>query len=307
MACKYVRDASAEDESADAVRRREDASRRYIRSLHQHPVLSAPWLELVQSLEQLARMTQLEMAMPAKNTPVEAQGRDNDSAGTLWDQERHESAIRILVEEAKVNLSIRMMEDYKRWHYSSLVEDRERQLDRRCQQFEEALGFLLWRTLLHLETLQLTDVRLLLELCTLALSKCQQLGMDAPGNVKGQETMVLYYWGSVMRHAESLNNAEVLAKMQECQLVPLIVEHMNTHVARYPFEVISAIAAAFASLAENEDFATSWERFFESREAKVAFLELEAKVVQPVLQADPSSKRALRPLLDFFKTMQRAM
>lgn len=275
--------------------------------MHQYPVLSAQWLDLVESLEQLSRMTQLEMAMPQNMKVVEAQGRDNDSAGTLWDQEQHENAIRILVEEAKVNLCVRMMDDYKRWHYSSLSEDKERRLDRKCKQFEEALGLLLWRSFLHLETLQLTDVRLLLELCTLVLEKCQQLGMDAPANVKGQETMVLYYWGSVMRHAEALNNEEVLAKMQECRLVPLVVDHMNTHVARYPLEVISAVAAAFASLAENEDFATSWERFFESHEAKLAFLELEAKVAEPVLKEDPGKKRHLRPLLDFFKAMQRTM
>merc|ERR1719506_1613722 len=112
-AAKYVKGAGAEDDSADTVRMRADASRRYIRNLQQYPVLSAQWLDLVESLEQLSRMTQLEMAKPQNMKVAEVQGRDNDSAGTLWDQEQHENAIRILVEEAKVNLCVRMMDDYK--------------------------------------------------------------------------------------------------------------------------------------------------------------------------------------------------
>lgn len=306
-AAKYLKGASAEEDSADTVRVRAEASRRYIRSLHQYPVLSAQWLDLVDSLDQLARMTQLELAMPQNMKVVETQGRDNQSAGTLWDQEQHENAIRILVEEAKVNLCVRIMEDYKRWQYASLMEDRERKLDRKCQRFEESLGLLLWRSFIHLETLQLTDVRLLLEHCTLVLDHCSKIAIDAPGNVKMQETMVLYYWASMMKHSESLNNEELLAKVQECRLLHLVTTHLTEHATKYPLDVLSNVAAGFASLSENEDFKTDWKRFFDSHEEKVAFLSLESLLVEPILREDASKKKHLRPLTDFFNVLKRNM
>lgn len=305
-AAKYVQ-GTGEKDNADTLRMRAEASRRYIRNLHQYPVLSAQWLDLVDSLEQLSRMTELELAMPANAKVADTMGRDNESTGTLWDQEQHEDAIRILVEEAKVNLCLRMMDDYKRWHYSSLREDKERRLDRKCKQFEESLGHLLARSFLHLETLQLTDVRLLLEYCTLVMDKSIQLGIDAPANARGQETMVLFYWASVMRHAESLNNSELLAKMQETHLVSLITSFLTMHAGRYSVDVMFTAATGLSMLCGNEDFETDFDRFFDSHDHKLAFLALETSLVAPVLQEDPGRKRLLRPLLDFFKTLQRKM
>lgn len=38
--------------------------------------------------------------------------------GTLWDTERGTDTLRILVEEAKVNICIRLIKDYKFWLHS---------------------------------------------------------------------------------------------------------------------------------------------------------------------------------------------
>lgn len=304
-AAKYVKGAGVEDDSSDTVRMRADASRRCVRNLHQYPILSAEWLALVDQLEQLSRMTQLELMMPQNAKVMETQGRDNDSVGTLWDQEQHENAIRILVEEAKVNLCVRMMNDYKRWHYQSLTEDKERVLDRKCNQFEESLGLLLWRSFLHLETLQLTDVRLLLEHCALVLQSCQSLALQPGSNPKTQETLAVYYFGSVMKHAESLNNTELLAKMQELKLLKLLTQHMLTHGEGYSLEVVNAAANGLTALVENEDFRTEWEPYFEDAESKTLFIQMEAKVVEVAIADDPSRRRLLRPLLDFFKVVGR--
>jgi len=305
-AAKYVQGVGgAEEDSSDTVRHRAEASRRCVRNLQQYPVMSAEWLALVDSLEQLSRMAQLELMMPQNMKVTESQGRDNESEGTLWDQEQHENAIRILVEEAKVNLCVRMMTEYKKWHYKSLADDKTAELDRKCKQFEESLGLLLRRSFIHLETLQLTDVRLLLEHCALVLERCNGLSLDAGANTKMQETMVLYYFSSVTKHAESLNNSELLAKMRELRLVRLVAEHTLKNVSKYPLEVAGVVSAAFASLAENEDFQTDWESFFVGDDAEL-FLQFEARVVAPVMAEDAAAKRQLRPLLDFFKIVGRS-
>lgn len=70
---------------------RSTAARQCVRQLRMHPVLSQPWLTLVDSLEQLSRLAQLESLMPSVEDGVSDQvGRVKDSDGTLWDQEAKE-------------------------------------------------------------------------------------------------------------------------------------------------------------------------------------------------------------------------
>mmetsp|Transcript_40763 Transcript_40763/g.103798 ORF Transcript_40763/g.103798 Transcript_40763/m.103798 type:complete len:81 (+) Transcript_40763:731-973(+) len=47
--------------------------------------------------------------------------------------------------------------------------------------------------------------------------------------------------------------------------------------------------------------------FFESPEQMAAFLALQESFVAPIISADPDKRRALRPLLDLFNKVQRAM
>lgn len=302
-----------------------EAGRKCVRNIHQYPILSVEWIGLVDSLKQLTRLVQLEGRMPVNSKVAEAQGRNKDSEGTLWDQEQHENAIRILVEEAKVNLCLRMMHDFKKWQYDpaekratyheamQAYDYSEVQLDQKCQQFEESLGMLLWRAFVHVETLQLMDIPLLIEHCALVLEACRRPGFEPVRNLKMQETIVLYYFSSLMKHAEALNNGELLAKSREHRLVHFASEHVLSRVEVYPPDMIFAIAEGFSALADNEDFRSQWEQFFldadgkPDPEAKAGFLQLEAKVVAVALKEAPERKRVLRPLLDLFRAMQRTM
>jgi len=79
-----------------------EAGRKWVRNIHQYPVLSMEWIQLVDSLKQLTRLVQLEGRMPENKKVSETLGRDDSSGGTLWDQEACESVIRIIVEEGKL-------------------------------------------------------------------------------------------------------------------------------------------------------------------------------------------------------------
>ncbi|CAJ1448495.1 unnamed protein product, partial [Effrenium voratum] len=159
MAGRYINEDTVESERPLKVCA--EAGRKCVRNIHQYPVLSAEWISLVDSLKQLSRLVQLEGRMPANPKVLETQGRDRDSSGTLWDQEAHENAIRILVEEAKVNLCLRMMYDYKKWQYNAAerqatmdeatkaYESTESTLEQKCVQFEECLGTLLRKAFVH--------------------------------------------------------------------------------------------------------------------------------------------------------------
>merc|ERR1712224_47606 len=67
-AAKYAKDID-DEERRDSVKVRAEAGRKCVRQIQHHPVLSGEWLSLVDSLEQLSRLSQLEVMMPP-NTKV---------------------------------------------------------------------------------------------------------------------------------------------------------------------------------------------------------------------------------------------
>lgn len=323
-AAKYAHEDAGESERP--LRVCAEAGRKCVRNIQQYPILSVEWIALVDSLKQLTRLVQLEGRMPANTKVGEAQGRNQDSEGTLWDQEAHENAIRILVEEAKVNLCLRMMTEYKLWQYNpaqrqhtmseavAAYEFNEVQLEQKCKMFEESLGVLLMKAFGHVETLQLMDVPMLIEhLCTLFSRAHETRAPDSPPfAAKVQETLVTFYFSSLMKHAEALNNGELLAKAREQNLVQLAAYHVLNTTSECQPEVILAAAEGFSALADNEDFRTEWQSFFVNEQTgqldlgkKDLFLLLEDRVVNEVLKTNPEKKKDLRPLLDFFNEIKR--
>jgi len=268
------------------------------------------------------RLMHFESRMPGNSGVSEMHGRDRNSDGTLWDQEQQETSIRLLVEEAKVNLCMRILSDYKKWWYSGAEKEgdiikamntfdlREHLVTQNLSQFEDAYGLLMKRALDHVEALQLMDLPLLVEHIAFVLASRKKFDMmgDFPAPTETcQETVVMHYFASLMKHAESLNNGEVLAKSRELNLLDLAVKHVLLWSGEYSGELRFAVALGFAALAENEDFRSCWEPFFQDVEQKERFLELEEKLSNPIVQESPEAKRDLRPLLDFYNVIRRSM
>jgi hypothetical protein len=249
--------------------------------------------------------------MPANTKVSESAGRNLDSEGTLWDQEAHENAIRILVEEAKVNLCLRMMSEYKIWQYDNArrqqtmseavatFEFNELQLEQKCRMFEESLGLLLNKAFQHVETLQLMDVPMLIEhLCLIFTKASETRSHDSPPfPAKTQEAFVTFYFSSLMKHAEALNNRELLAKAREFNLIHLATRHVLTTTSECQSDVMVAAAEGFAALAYNEDFHCQWREFFVNEHGqfdvakKDLFMQLEVSVVNEVLKVQPEKKK----------------
>lgn len=293
-----------------------EAGRKCVRNIQQYPILSCEWIALVDSLKQLSRLVHLEGRMPANTKVSEMQGRNQDSDGTLWDQESHENAIRILVEEAKVNLCLRMMMDYKDWQYDQArrrqtmddairsYEFTETQLEQKCSMFEESLGVLLWKAFLHVETLQLMDIPMLIQHIKKVLEKSLAAPTGTPLLGKSQESLVTFYFSSLMKHAEKLNNGELLANTREANIIAFLTRHLLTTTSENQSEVNIAAAEGFAAMADNEDFQPAWRSFFDEN-SKAEFQQLEQHILNPVLSADPDKKKDVRPLIDFFNTLRR--
>merc|ERR1712232_1251600 len=135
----------------------------------------------------------------------------------------------------------------------------DQHIQQKLAQFKEYMGFLLCRTLVHVETLQLMDMPLLIEHIAYVLNCASPESITNP---KMQETIALFYFSSLMTHAEQLNNREVLARVLEHNLVRLVTGQVlsivgaaqATDPAWLP-EVAPAVAHGFSALAYNEDFA----------------------------------------------------
>jgi len=321
-AAKYEPDSGSEVDKPAKVSA--EAGRRCVRMIQHYPILSQEWFGLIDALKQLTRLVHLESRMPGDAKVSEACGRNQESDGTLWDQESHENAVRILVEEAKVNLCLRMMNDYKKWHYNpsqrkadlervaNSMNATEEQIEAKCKQFEESLGTLLWRAFVHVEALQLMDIPLLIEHVSMVLDHCDRLKRDKlQCSSNQQELLAAAYFAALMKHAEALNNSELLAKSREFRLLRLATAHIMNHAAEeYPTHISSEVAAGLAAMADNEDFGTEWQMFFQDDngnfdvEQCYYFLQLNDFVAK-LLAADPDKKAQLRPLTDFFNTIQR--
>jgi len=316
---KYQHD--EHDVNEAPVRDTAGASRYCVRKIQLYPVLSVEWLGLLDELKKLARLVQLESRMNPDAKVAQMQGRVQ-AEGTLWDQEAHETAIRILVEEAKVNLCLRIISDFKKWdcegasrqatidHMKQTYDFQDQHIQHKLAQFEEYMGLLLCRALVHVETLQLMDIPLLIEHIAYVLTRPHNL------NPKMQETVVLFYFSSLMKHAENLNNTELLARVRENKLMSLVTTRMheildNTDASSGVPEVARAVAQGFSALAGNEDFGGQWHHYLIDDSGQYdpviagRFLELETRVVTPLLAETPDLRRDLRSLTDLFRTMKR--
>eukprot|EP00929_Paragymnodinium_shiwhaense_P003573 TRINITY_DN10414_c0_g1_i1.p3 TRINITY_DN10414_c0_g1~~TRINITY_DN10414_c0_g1_i1.p3 ORF type:complete len:110 (-),score=32.13 TRINITY_DN10414_c0_g1_i1:117-446(-) len=107
-----------------------------------------------------------------------------------------------------------------------------------------------------------------------------------------------------MKHSEALS-AELLANCREKQLPLLACDHFLKFHTQYPPELNLALASGFSAMADNEDFQPQWEHFFPDDHSRSCFLQLEMTLVAPILERDPDKKKELRPLLDFFRTLER--
>jgi len=309
---KYER-TDVNDNEKQQTRVRITAARNYIRQIKSLEILSQEWISLVDAIEQLSRLSQMETHIPETKVVAHQEGRV-EGEGTLWDQSAHEETIRVLVEEAKVNLCLRMMNDYKKWDYDpderSLKLARaaqrfgcdEGQLERSCQTFEDCLGVLLVRALAHVETLQLTDIPLILEHVQMVMNHVDDYGTSKTFSPKSQETICIYYYSTVLKYTEELNAPEILGRLKELDLILLINKFLSQNFV--PLEALVEVLVGYAALCDNEDYQSNWQSFFPTEEHIDYFLELD-KAAQKMLAHYEERKSDLRPLLDFLLKLAR--
>jgi len=285
----------------DLSRRLAGDLRKHVHALESQPFSSPGWLKLVDSLKHVAQVATMEHKIP----------REGDQ--TLW--EGDELTVRFLLEEGKLNLCLRLMENYckekpppderSRWLEQKAAalsnSPNADELDVRMRDFEASLGTLLRCSFEHIEAVQTVDLVCLFDHIAGVLQSAAPLPNNATFD-KMQEADVLRYAASVLERLEALGEERLMPHVERSGLVPLVVRHLVTFgpLLSRDDKVAGCLCLAFAI--DTEAFETDSSTYVRGVEGLLA-----SDGFDVILQAaiDARGKPKLRPLLDLVVSLRR--
>jgi len=287
--------------------------REHIRSLHYNPCFADDWIKMSDSISQVAEVAFMEMSIPFKsnNCIKDVQGRKKD--GTLWDQEDDQMAIKILLEEGKINLCARLLDEY---NDEICKESREEIVDRvgktssfdkkligaRIDQFEKGMGIIMHLAIQHEEVLQILDVPTFINYIAKVLRTVDnraplfEAGTTAKfssnfnGLDKMQESTVFCFLASIGHHIEKLDEERIVNLLDNNEILQLSINHMAKHHEWYASDVIAAFFVFLHHVFDSETYTADKEQFI-SENSKKGCLHLYETVLSGVLKETKISNR----------------
>lgn len=106
----------AKQDSASGARKMFQDVKDQIRSIAVHPLRSSEWRTVVESLGKLATVVETEQATAISNT------RAGTGTDTLWDPKGDEWTLRHILSEGKLNLILRLLDEYLRTELTTAVQ-----------------------------------------------------------------------------------------------------------------------------------------------------------------------------------------
>ncbi|ETO28325.1 hypothetical protein RFI_08807 [Reticulomyxa filosa] len=226
--------------------------------------LSPQWMEMAQKLKELTRIVFenkceiQQVVVPKKgqypkdqkNThslhSTEESGKRED--GTLWDEIDNEPGVRILLEEGKLNLLLRLLSAYKSHQNSKLFfqqieafannqhEQIQLLLDI-CDKYEKCVGMLLFLCTGHAEVLQILDIDHFVQHIKNVLDKglkkdkviskkmdassqsSKERDRDFFSSDKTQEILVFYYMFRLTQFAEQIDEEKIIQRIAQLEIL----------------------------------------------------------------------------------------
>eukprot|EP00741_Cyanophora_paradoxa_P015784 tig00020904_g15239.t1 len=276
-----------------------------IRKLANHPCMSREWLEMADSLQKISNVAAMEQRMPKRA-----------EESTLW--EREELTVRFLLEEGKLNMCLRVLNEFKSSTRNvatrrALIDKGSRELsvpadelERRLEAFEQNLGLLLSCAFKSVESLQTLDTPLLIKHCGEVFSFVVEdsesmLGKTGVSLERCQETLCLSYLLSMARKFEALANEDrIMDLVEEHKVLPNLTSFLHRFHGLYKAALPSFLVDAldFLTLAcDTEHFSTHKSKHFPKDEQMKLAWELRAAFIDEQL-VDLAARKRFQPLLD---------
>ncbi|KAL0242860.1 hypothetical protein GEMRC1_005423 [Eukaryota sp. GEM-RC1] len=234
---------------------KESDIRSKISQIKLHPVLSPEWLSLSSVLHQLAILAQSERAS------------SSDLEKTLW--EANKTVLRIIVEETKVHLLIKLLSSYKEFlsnpsnqgeSFRELLRKQSATTNMTCRQladfiiqFEEGAGALLEGLLHYSEVFHTISLPEFILYCSSLLADKSILVLDNQDPGRTQEALVIPYIHCLASAIERIDSM-VCQSIIDCDLISRIILHLTSHKDKFSPHWYSMGLEAVSTLLVYEDF-----------------------------------------------------
>lgn len=311
---KTRRDKEETDEVENLVTRLAADLRTSIRRLDAYEVLSPQWLEMSEIFGRIATISDMESQLAVAAPKAHAAG-----AGTLWETE--EQALRLILEDGKLNVCLRCMVEYKRHQRAQ----RGRPITEapfsaapptyavECDKFEHSLGTVLHNAWNHTEALQTTDLPALLNHVGDVLEAGLEngatwlLSLARTGELhKKQEGMAFLYILNMMKQLEYMNEERIMPIMRSKGLFMLLVSTLARIHESVPPPFLLQCIEALSLFVSTEDFKTYRAQYVKATD----FDELNnfrTKCLAPLQAVDVANRLIMRPLIDCIDRLKRTV
>eukprot|EP00276_Gloeochaete_wittrockiana_P010956 CAMPEP_0184656382 /NCGR_PEP_ID=MMETSP0308-20130426/16467_1 /TAXON_ID=38269 /ORGANISM="Gloeochaete witrockiana, Strain SAG 46.84" /LENGTH=271 /DNA_ID=CAMNT_0027093493 /DNA_START=184 /DNA_END=999 /DNA_ORIENTATION=+ len=265
------------------------------------------------SLQRIANIAVMEQKLPKKS-----------DEGTLW--EREELTVRFLLEEGKLNMGLRILNDFKSATKSvalrrSLVQKASEaqnvpadDLDRKMDAFEQNLGLLISCALRSVESLQTLDIPLLIKHCGEVLSQSADdpegmAGKTGQALEKCQETLCISYLLYIARRFEVLANEDrIMQLVDDYSVIPALISFLHRYYALYKThtEPLSNAIQFLALAFDTEAFQTHKDKYIPNPDLMRKACEIRGFFIEDLL-VDLNTRKKLLPLLDNLSQFKRKL
>lgn len=261
--------------------------RTQVHQLNKYPVLSEEWRSTAKVLAHIAKITTMEAKLPKEK-----------AAQTLW--EGNEQALRFIIEDAKLNMCLHSLVEYKRYEqlHRGTIDPADAAT---LVSYEVCLGCILRSAWSHVEALQTTDLGVLIEHITFVFRD----GTDSSERLTSmtnletrQEVLCMYYLHGLLSHVEDVMEERVMPLLRSSSTIVVLARFLAAnHTLLTPTSLVTG-AAALAMACGTEDFGTYRERHVPESDREV-FIGLKNSFLAAMCEDDYDVRKKVRPLLDF--------
>eukprot|EP00906_Rhabdomonas_costata_P025466 RCo036406 len=256
-----------------------------VRRLSHYPPLSLEWIEMTDTLQHLASVAMMEEKDSTKKE------------GSIW--ERDELCARYIIEEGKINMLMRAMNEFKVFHYNALIEGTYKDEDTkvRMKLFEQSLGILLKCTLSAVEALQTLDLTSLIQHVAMVLRHVLETPEFALTDYNVQEMLVISYLDLILRKIEHLNEDTIMKQLESHGVVSMVLKHYEKLSPKLEKDAHEPYFFFLAHLMETETYQTHRSKYICDPTDKRRLASLEGRVKE-LMSVSPENRKTLRVLCD---------
>lgn len=306
----YVKENDSTASKEERMTRLKFELREHVRFLDGYEIMSTDWLRMAESLNQIANVAFMETHLPpSESNPLQQCGKK--SKGTLWDQEKDELAVRIILEEGKLNLAFRILHSYMRFKrgptFASAIKEAcatykspEDKVKRRCDNLESGVGILLKYTLQHEEAFQIMGLPEFLEHIGEVLQDpiVEEAKDESGKSSQYQCFLVHHYLASLALTMENMDEDRVMDLIEQQNIIPLALKHVVDNRDKLPFACLKRFGVFLSNAMQSEAFVTDATRFIRDEDVKKAVVNVKGLFLDELIEKHGLTKKEVQTLLD---------